>query len=265
MATFFDRLGYNFNPIDGANTIIEFSDASKASMNLVPPLLPEWAYDDITNNTVNGYVGNPVAGVTSNIILECIAIANSANSDINTLGEIMNISFECANNAYDFYDHTQRLSGVVEINTDTALLPHYDTGIAVGKNITFLTTQADGVSNSATILGSFTSILVEEELNIILDTISEYQNVISISIEDDGMGNVVSNLSNVMIDTIISDISNVSSYLVERRQHDENFFTQSKNIVEEYQNLKRYTMMGETETFLVNNFLATDKLKTRLA
>jgi len=79
------------------------------------------------------------------------------------------------------------------------------------------------------------------------------------------MGNVVSNLSNVMIDTIISDISNVSSYLVERRQHDENFFTQSKNIVEEYQNLKRYTMMGETETFLVNNFLATDKLKTRLA
>jgi len=58
MATFFDRLGYNFNPIDGANTIIEFSDASKASMNLVPPLLPEWAYDDITNNTVNGYVCN---------------------------------------------------------------------------------------------------------------------------------------------------------------------------------------------------------------
>jgi len=115
------------------------------------------------------------------------------------------------------------------------------------------------------ILGSFTSILVEDELNILLDTISEYQNVISVSIGDDGFGNTVSNLSNVMIDTIISDISNVSNFLVERRQHDENFFTQSKLVVEEYQNLKRYTMMGETETFLVNNFLATDKLKTRLA
>jgi hypothetical protein len=34
--------------------------------------------------------------------------------------------------------------------------------------------------------------------------------------------------------------------------------------VDEYNSVKKFTHMGETETYLVNNFVGTDKIKERI-
>jgi hypothetical protein len=47
--------------------------------------------------------------------------------------------------------------------------------------------------------------------------------------------------------------------------HDENFYTNSNNLVNEAKNIRRYSNLGAAENSLVNNLVGTDKLKSRLA
>lgn len=271
MSKLFDRLQYNFYP-PNSSVIFEYSDDVKESMNSLPQLLPSWGYEDMVNNSVTGYTKNPVAESVQLIINTCNLIYTTANAGANTLQNIANSASLCKNTAIDFYNHTNRLSGVVEINEDTVLLPHYDTAVAVGKIVTHLVHQADGYSNGSTILGSFTSLFVDDDLVVHYNSIKDYSNTInnSISVEevDDGNGNSEitwsSNLSNDNVNTIISTIDGVTNYLYGRRVHDENFFNRSKDIVTDYTKLKGFMDIGQTETYLLKNYLMTGKLKNRL-
>jgi hypothetical protein len=52
---------------------------------------------------------------------------------------------------------------------------------------------------------------------------------------------------------------------LERRVHDENFYTKSNEIVSEARSIRRYSNLGVSEDSLVQNLIGTDKLKSRLA
>lgn len=257
----FDKLQYNFQPID-SSVIFEFSDEVKQTLETTPKFVPDWVYEDISNDEDTSYTVNPVANVVNNIISVCTSIYDNSSIASVELSGIMTVSTECVSNAGSFFNHTQRLSGFDEINSNTALLPHYDTAMAIGKSLTHLVYQSDGEANSAVILGSFTSILVEDELNVKYNTIIDYPNIIANSIYDSG--GYHSNLSSDVINTIISDITDIKDFFYERQFHDENFYTQSQNVLTRYENSRRYTGMGESDSYIVKNFLATDKLKLRL-
>lgn len=263
MIKLFNRLQYNFSPAD-PTIIFEYSEDVRESMNSLSSFLPEWGYEDLRNSDVSGYLVNPVAEITQLIISTCQDIyltANSvANSEANILSDVANTAKLCENTCGTFYSHTNRLSGLVEVTTDTIHLPHYDTAIAIGKAITHLVQQSDGYSNSSTILGSFTSILVEDELTIYYDTIKEYPNTINNSIDVGETSNLDSNIAN----TMIYNIQAITDFMNYRKYHDENFYSQSRLVVEDYDKLKRYIDNGQTETYLIENFLQSDKLKERL-
>lgn len=258
MSKLFDRLQYSFSP---ANTqiIFEYSDDVRDSMNSMGSFVPDWGYEDMRNNDVNSYLVNPVAGSTQLIIDTCQNIYSAANSAANVLGDIANTASQCKTSAINFYNHTNRLSGLVDVNSDTVFLPHYDTAIAIGKAVTHLIQQADGYSNGSTILGSFTSVLVNDELMIYYDSIKDYPNTINSSIELES-----SNLDPNVVNTIITTVEGVSSFLDFRRNHDENFYTQSRAVVDDFNNLKRFMDNGQTETYLIRNYLQSSKLQDRL-
>lgn len=218
----FERLGYNYT----GSGVVEFSDNVLKTMDSVPKLLPDWAYEDLKTNNVGGYVKNPAANVVNTIQSIC-------SSGLGTVS-VANTLWHTANT---FKQHTDRLCGLVEIDGEkTANLPHYSTAISTGKTLTYLVQQGDGYSNSACILGNFTSILCIPELE-----------------------EKVQNLSS----TSTASMSELIIYLNDRRIHDEGFFANSRIVLKDYEELKKYNRMGETESHLVSNLIATDRLKNR--
>jgi hypothetical protein len=263
MATIFEKLQYNFYPAEGSNTIIEFSPEVIQTLNSTPAFIPRWGYDDMIADDDNGYIINPVADVTNGIISVCNSLKAEANVANTDLRGIENVCVTCVSSGTAFFDHTQRISGVVQINSTTALLPHYDTAMAIGKSLTYIVFQADGYANSSVVLGSFTSLLIEEELNDKLITISTYPATVNNSIYLDG-DTYRSNLSNDTINTMTTTISSITTIFNDRKWHDENFYTNSKNILDRFEGVKRYTSMGSTDDHLVRNYLATSKLQERI-
>ena len=63
---------------------------------------------------------------------------------------------------------------------------------------------------------------------------------------------------------IVSGLNEIKSFMDERQGHDVAFFTNVKNMVNRFNQMKAYSRSGETEKYLLNNVLGTDKIKTRI-
>jgi hypothetical protein len=163
-----------------------------------------------------------------------------------------------------FLAHTDRISGLVEIvsdenqELDTSQLPHLDTAMAIGKSLTYIINQSDGIQNNAPIMGSFTSILIEDDLTPLRDAIIDYPTLIADSVT----GNT-SSLTAGQISEILSDLSAISNTLTTRRTHDENFFTNSKEVLADFSKMKKFKDMGQSEKNLTTNYIGTDKLNSK--
>lgn len=261
--TLFNLLDYSFTPAN-ANVIISFSNNTTNMMNTISFLIPEWGYNDIKDQNVSNYLANPVSD-TTNSILSIVESISTTTSNVPNLLQVTTAANNCINATSQFFQHTQRLSGLDTVNANTAELPHYETGIGIGKIMAFMTHQADGIANSATILGSFTSILVQPELTDLLSTIVDYPDLINGSITYNPMTfQMVSNLSTGSKQQISNTINNITTFVTTRREHDENFYTNSRTIVDQFNVIKKFTRLGETETYLIQNYLGTEKLLSRI-
>lgn len=230
-----DRLNYNFP----GHEVPEFSDSVMKTLQAIPPVLPRWAYTDLQNNNVGSYIKNPVAKVVNEIANKLLSIKKSATSlNLNSLRITSNTAYT---NTILFLQHTNRLSGLVEPNENTFYLPHYETAISTGKIVTNIVYQADGKANAATMMGSFTSIMVEKELQNLKNTIINFSDT----------------------SRAISNIRAIQSFMDQRRIHDEKFYLNSTCVAQDFGQLQRFARMGSTETILMNDYLATDKLKER--
>jgi hypothetical protein len=286
MATLFDQLGYNFTP--SGNDVIEFNDEVLDSLNRIPPLLDKWGYEDLRNqdSSVTNYLKNPTKNVTLQIINTVSNILNLSSS----VSELASITTSCRNivdhfipgpgefdppifvkgSSNNYIEHCDRLSGLVQPNENTADFPHYDMAIGIGKSIMYLVYQSDGIQNNAPIIGSFTSLFVKEELEseqIILQSFVEIVNSsISCSTSGDPPETVCSsNLSSGQISTITTKLNLVNSIFTNRRIHDENYYSNSRNLLEKYQEMKRYKNPGQSEKNLFDNYIGTERLKNNLS
>jgi hypothetical protein len=262
-AGIYATLGYNFSDPNG--DISNLSADTLSHMNSMPAMINSWQASDITNNSVNGYFKNPVANDvqtiwnTANSIISLTADNETLNSTIYVTATALAVT----SNA--FMIHTNRISNVDSLtNTTNAVdttAPYYTTAIAYGVNALYITNQSDGIINNSPILGSFTSILIGPQISANANTISPYVTLISNSI--DSLSNT-SNLSAGQITQINNDLSNTNSLLSGRRTADFTFYSNLKTFVNNYNTVRGINNMGETEKYLANNFIGTDKLKTRI-
>jgi len=283
MATLFDRTGFNFT--DTSGTITTLPNTAIQQLNTAPALVPnQWMKDDLINNDTSGYYKNPVAN-SCNIIWNTantlVSIANNLQGISNTtplwttiyttLGNIVDANTEMV----QFINHTNRISGVVPItaNTDAANKPCLEQAMQIGKALTYLIYQVDGREDNAPMLGSFTSILVANTISDYANTIVTYPNIINASITVSTSGTppdpvITTNTSNLTYNTVNSIVefaNTLYTLLHDRRIHDENFYTNSIELVNEAKNISRYDNLGASENSLVQNLVGTDKLKSRLA
>jgi hypothetical protein len=299
MATLFDRTGFNFT--DTSGTINTLPNAAIQQMNTVPSLVPnQWMRDDLINNDTTGYYKNPVANSCNTIWLSANTLINTTssvtgsgnltalwttiNADIKsiagynvTTGDAENppiVTTHVPGQIVQFINHTNRISGVVPItaNTDAAQKPHLEQAMQIGRALTYLIFQVDGREDNAPMLGSFTSILIANTINDYANVIVTYANTINNSITittetvgEDVITTKVSNLSYAAVNSIASTANTLNTLFLQRRLHDENFYTTSNELLNEAKNVRKYENLGASESSLVDNLIGTDKLKSRLA
>jgi len=293
----FQRLGYNFDdPEDVAGRL---SDSAIKYLDTFPPILKEWQVNDLANNEVDGYFRNPVANVvqdirnTSNTLITLLSANTSTNtnavtgttSTINTIfisinTELANIS---TNTSEKFIIHTNRMSSVSPLEAsnveslnansnieDTASQPHYQTALGIGRLLLVLTHQTDAINNSAPVLGSFTSLFVANTLSNLSNSLSTYFNLINNSITVTGTGTEAdpfvrnSNLTLSTVQSIENTVIEIKDTMNTRREHDINFYANSKNVFSELASMGQFSQMGEVQKMLINDFIGTPKLITRI-
>lgn len=272
MSSIFQQLGYNYSPT--SNEILTFDQKVLDTMNSMPELLSRWQYEDMRNGdtAITNYLVNPVSTITQSIytISGLISDACGNVADLATISTTANTTHTSANN---FLYHTNRIAGITPINSDTVLLPHYDTAIGTGKSIMYIVYQSDGVQNNAPIMGSFTSLFIKDDLTLKYSVVTGYPSLIAGSISAntylDGDGNtvteMVSNLTPTQISTIVTNVGVLGSTMNTRRTHDENFYTNSNNILAEYNQMKKFKSPGTSETNIINDYIGTTRLKNNLA
>jgi hypothetical protein len=263
MTTIYDRLQVNTAAL--GNNIIEFSYTTNNTMNTYPRMIPEWQETDIGNNDTSGYTYNPVANVLNYIYVT----ANNIYADANLVANLVSISTAAETLMYNttqFLNHTNRLSNVTQPNGDTAQLPHYSSAIGTGKMMMQLTNKSDNVQNNSPILGSFSSIFTKSNLQNYLITLQSDKQTVNNSIRTGGpFGNTYfSTLTPAQVASITGDIIAVSNFMNSRRTSDETYYTTSVAIVTQMKDVKPFTKLGQSEKYLLNNFIGTEKLKSRI-
>lgn len=265
MTSIFGRLSF---PADLGNNVTTYSNSTIKHMNYVPKLLDDWQYKDMANNDVGGYYVNPVAN-SANLILTISTQIYTNTSNCTDLIAIATSANNLVNVANNFLAHTNRLSGIVEPNSDTAGLPHYSSAISVAKTVSYVCYQSDGVSNNAPIIGNFGSLYTANNLAAYYTTIKSYSSIIANTIYYEVAGDppayvARSNLSSGLISSITANLNSVNTFMSGKQTSDVNFFNQSNAIVADLNSAKKFTGMGETEKYLVNTLIGTDKLKSRI-
>lgn len=261
----FNRLNF---PASMANNTITFSENTQRSLDNLPPILTTWQMEDIANSNTFGYFVNPVGNVTSNIqnlIIQISTTANTAND-----GTLVTIEANAnSSNIYvtQFYRHTNRISGVTPFDANTAgnqlpLQPYYNDCIGMGKALTYLIYQSDGISNNAVIMGNFGSLYTGNTLiyhqNILANDLIAVQNSIV-----PGSPDWTSNLSPAKIAQITANILAMNTFVISSRTQDVNFYYNSRSVLNDYNSVKGFSKPGDSEKFLYKE-IASDKLKERL-
>jgi hypothetical protein len=252
-------LGYNFSDPDGY--VLTLSANTIAHLNSMPAFIDSWQAQDMANNTIGGYYQNPVASNTSSIITisqSMITLANTgANQGITGCYLIIAAANSLYSTANSFLAHTNRISGVTPFVGQDVDNPYYDTAMGLGKTALYITNQTDNITNTSPILGSFTSILIAGQVGSANVTLTN--NLVTLT-----NGVNANNLTSTQITKILADISSANTLLFSRQAADVTYYTKLRTFVDNYNSVKKFTNMGETETYLVNNFVGTDKIKQRI-
>ena len=252
-------LGYNFD--DPNDDVINLSANTIAHLNSMPAFIEPWQAQDIANNNVGGYYQNPVSANVNSIITisqNMITVANTgASQNIANCELIVTAANGLYNNASSFLAHTNRISGVTPFIGQDVVNPYYDTAMGLGKTALYITNQTDNITNTSPILGSFTSILIGPQIDSANTALAN-----SYIVLDTGV--TANTLTESQISSILSTISNTNTLLVTRQTADVTYYGNLRTFVENYNTVKKFQNMGETETYLVNNFVGTDKIKERI-
>jgi hypothetical protein len=252
----FDRLGF---PASLNDEVIEYSNTTINRLNSMPQLLNAWQLQDMSNNNSSAYFINPAN--THIVILKdnILSIETLCNGvlDLTTIFTAAN-NVITSNNLIDFSLHTDRMSNVLDPSVDEEL-PHYKTAISLGKILTYLLYQSDGVTNNSVLIGSFGSILKYNTVSQYSQTIANDKILIENSINAGS-----SNLTTQQKTAITSNINAMNTFVYTTMTEDKNFYANSRTLVSEYSTLRELNSMGQTQNNLILNYIGSEKLLERL-
>jgi len=274
MSSVFGRLGFNFDTNKfGSGQYL--TAGAIASLNAAPVTLPAWQETALGSGSVNKntYLKNPHAGVcvtlTANVtLINTIARMSEVNPETTfpyAESESVILATACKNYMIEldaFKSHTDNIAGIGESSSsNSASIPSYDLAVSIGQQILRLTNATDNVSNTTPLLGSFTSLFIGTELSANNTTIHNDRITLNASIAVNG--NCV--LGSTQVNQIIAHIQTANSLIAGRRTHDWNFYENSFNVINDYLVLQRFNNLGNTQMYLVNNFIGTETLVNNLA
>ncbi len=252
------------------------SQEAKNSMNVYPSDVVQWQTQEIANGTISpsNYFKNPVQGVCSSITSNTNSIITFCTNDVantfpNTSIQARNLA-NTANNLLvqilDFKSHTDNMSrlGATTLSTeflvDSSNIPNYQMAMAQGSELTRLLYSTESVQNTGAILGCFTSIFVNPELT------SNSWNIgngyISLTNSYNGL---TSNITNSALVSIISTLEQANSLMFTRRTSDWNFYKKQRQVLNDYRFVTQFNNSGNTDNYLIQNYIGTDFLKNNLA
>ena len=182
-----------------------------------------------------------------------------STTGVTNLANVNSSATTLMGNTQNFLAHTARLSGVIEFNGSDSQNVYMQQALSAGRTAMYITSQTDGVTNNAPILGSFSSLMIEPQLIANNDILVTYAQEVANSIY---LGS--SNLTSQQITTIDTHIKNLNNFMDYRRNSDLNYYSNVKRFIDGYNKTKRLNNMGETEKYLVNNLIGTPKAKARL-
>lgn len=256
----FDRLGF---PASLSANTIAYSNSTISTLNSIPTLLTPWEMEDIGTSNTGGYFINP-ANSSINTLNTQFSLISSISVGVSGLENILLAANNViqSNNIIDYLDHTDRLSNIKEPSVD-ADLPHYQTASSVAKILSFVLYQSDGISNNAVYIGNFGSIVTYNTVVNYASTITNDRILIQNSIVTD-MSGTYSTLTTEQKTLITSNITAVNNYIITTMTSDKNFYANCRTIADEYSTSRNLNGMGESQNFLVKNFIGSSKLLSRL-
>ena len=267
----FARLNYSFDDKKFGDSIY-LTDQAKKFLELAPPDVTEWQQNDIADDVVtrSRYYVNPTANVCSTLLANANIIFESANNDpANTFTQTGagNAAMELANTTalfiteiIAFKSHTDNISGLTIATSNSTTIPQLDSVVSLGQQLLTLTNTTDGISNSTPMLGSLTSLFIGDDLAN--NNLTIYTDRLAMDAANVGG---ISSLTANQINLIITHVQTANTLVSTRRYHDWNFYEKSYQILSDYYFVKKFTNMGNTSTYLVNNLIGTDIIKTNIA
>ena len=272
--TVFNRLGFNFdtNRFGSAHTL---STGAANTVNLISnnvPAMPDWQKSDLANGAIvrTDYFQNPTttyvnsmlssaAIISSNALtINAFSLAASANSLIVELGK--------------FTSHTNNVSGVTLVSASD--VPSYAGAAGSGQSsLLTLNMAGEPQTNTDIMLGSFTSLFIQDILTANADQILSYsiqlKNSISANTTNDGEGGpsvttYSSNLANSIISSMSSYCNTTSSILNTRRMHDWTFHRNLQQVTQDNGFLQQFNNLGATQKYLIKNVIGTTSLIGKL-
>lgn len=245
---------------------LNLTDESLATIVSTPIYIAGWQLNELESNNniiLTDYYKNPTTTLTSSLNTKLHSISDLIAGVNFTLASSLYTTFNtslinCLSEIVLFKAHTDALSCVTVPNDFNT--PTYGNIMTVGKQVLVITNKTDGIANTLPVLGNFTSLFINPELtanNTQLDN-----DIITIT-NSNSAGN--SNLSISATQTIIDYVQSVTSQLNTRRIADTNFFMNSSRIVDEYNFLTRFSNLGPTQEYLINNVVGTEYLKAKIA
>lgn len=290
----FERYEYKFdtNKFGGAiNISADAKDMLNASSNNIT--FKSWQITDLANGPIDRetYYKNPVKNVTSNLI-----------STINSFGSAMiNVSFTSsgaqqivdsimgadansiqylanANNIVavtmllsDFISHTNNVSGV-SANSATELSPTFDAVMSYGNENTFMLNKTDGIANAVGGLGAMTSLFIGDELSSNVTTFNYYTNLIITNTTNtfipgmpSGYWSNTCTLSASQMQTMNVSFRGLYNQIYNRINDDWTFYQATIQVGRDYGFLGRFSNVSNTQSYLINNLVGTDYLKSKIA
>lgn len=282
MASVYERLNFSFDTTKFGDSI-NLSENTKNFLNTAPVKLETWQKSDLANGSIvkTDYFKNPMINVTARLSDN----VNAMNSIVQTIDTFDNGSGTALKNnltnliieIQNYLSHTSNISGVTEAKANVSEtsnvishFPDYNKAVSAGEQILMLTNATDGVANTVPLLGNFTSLFISDEINANANNIIVNLVTVQNSIRTETTGGetpvttTVSNLSSSLITSLTANVASANTLLSTRRLHDWNFFRNSLNILEDYNKINALGRVGNTQKYLINNLVGTDKYKNNV-
>ena len=261
--TVYSRLGLNFDTtrFGSAQTL---APSASNTLNLIAntaPLKP-WQTTDLSAGPVvrTNYFQNPTAGNVASMLISSNSLYYSANSANDSVTQALASSLTIELN--NFKSHTDNISGVTVSNSQG--IPSLNSAQNIGQLNMMTLSKTDGVSNTAPILGSFTSLFIPDILTANTIKLTYYANEYANSVGANISGYITSNLAPSEITNIQNYLLSTTNVLYNQRMQDWTFYQNSIQVSQDASFLQSFNNMGGTMSYLVNNLIGTPSLVSKI-